>query len=124
MQPKFGRSVTGAFASLAVLLMGGLPALAGSDSLTDAEQLSPQCANVDQDPATTNDLIGCARIRGYIAAGSDFTAGEKIGGRSALFKPPAPPIVTGAGSAEPMPLDTPPTRDPRFLQVSHDDGVR
>ena len=119
MQRKFGRPVTGALASLAILIPGCLIAAADGLKTSPNADKPPQCGTADQGLRANKDPVGCARIRGYVAAGSDFIAAEKIGGRPAPFEPPATPIVTSVGSLEPAPATGAP-----YLEVSHDDGVR
>lgn len=123
MQRKSGRLVRSALASLTILIPGCLIAAAdGVKTSPNADPPPPQCGAADQGLRANKDPVGCARIRGYVAAGSDFIAGEKIGGRPEPFEHPAVPIVSSVGSLEPAPGGAPP-RAP-FLKVSHDDGVR
>jgi hypothetical protein len=121
MQRKFRRSLTTAFAPAAILLTSSLAFAAGADGLSTppVANLRPaQCDDAVRDSVGAQDVAGCARISGYVAAGSEFAAGEKIGGRLAPFAPQSAPIVTSVGA--PDPSFAPRTEGSFFLQVSHD----
>ncbi len=123
MQDGSGRSMSGAVAPLAILLTMSLihPASAGSLSAPQASGLRPaQCDEAAPSLGAAADAIGCARIQGYVAAGSEFAAGERIGGRHAPFEPPSQPVVTTIG---PGPAVAPTKVNPFLLEVSHD-GTR
>jgi hypothetical protein len=123
MQRKFRRSLTGAFAPAAMLLTSSFAFAAGADGLSPppAANLRPaQCDDAVRDSAGAQDVAGCARISGYIAAGSEFAAGERTGGRRAPFAPPSAPIVTSVGGPDPSFANAPRTEGSFFLQVSHD----
>jgi hypothetical protein len=125
MQQEFGRPVRVALAFLAVLIPGCIAAMARADGLTpspDAGRRPAQCGGADQDPSANQDPVGCARIRGYIAAGSDFKPGQKVGGLASPFDAPAPPIVKSVGVSEPLPIDAPASGGSFLLQVSHDEA--
>jgi hypothetical protein len=123
MQRKVRRSLTGAFAPAAILLTSSFAFAAGADGLSPppAANLRPaQCDDAVRDSVGAQDVAGCARISGYVAAGSEFAAGERIGGRPVPFAPPSAPIVTSVGAAESSFANAPRTEDSFFLQVSHD----
>jgi len=120
MQRKIDRSMTGVLASLTIVLTASFTFAARADSLPPppGDGLRPaQCDKAVRASASAQDAAGCARISGYIAAGSEFAAGEKIGGRPAPFEPPFA-ILTG------VPLGALRTVGSFFLQVSHDNGAR
>jgi hypothetical protein len=120
MQRKIDRSMTGALASLTIVLTASFTLAASADGLPrpPGAGLRPaQCDEAARASALAQDAAGCARISGYVAAGSEFVAGEKIGGKPALFDPPFA-ILTG------VPLGALRTVGSFFLQVSHDDGAR
>jgi hypothetical protein len=123
MQRKFRRWLTGAFAPVAIVLTSPIAFAASADGLSSppAANLRPaQCDDAVRDSVGAQDVAGCARISGYVAAGSEFAAGERIGGRHVPFAPPSPPIVTSVGAAESSFANAPRTEDSFFLQVSHD----
>src|SRR5271165_2381009 len=102
MQQGFGRSMSAALAPLAILLTVSLVHPASADSLSPPQVsgLRPaQCDEAAPSLGVAADAIGCARIQGYVAAGSEFAAGERIGGRHAPFEPPSQPVVTSIGPA-------------------------
>jgi hypothetical protein len=123
MQRKFRRSLTGAFAPAAILLTSSFAFAAGADGLSPppSANLRPaQCDDAVGDSARAQDGAGCARISGYVAAGSEFAAGERIGGRPAPFEPRSAPIVTSVGAPDASLANAPRTEDSFFLPVSHD----
>jgi len=64
---------------------------------------------------------GCARIRGYVAAGSDFAAEERMG--APLFLRPLPALPGGGAALAPRPGGS--GFDGRFLiDASHDASFR
>jgi hypothetical protein len=122
MQVKFEKSLTGAQAALAVLVAVCLMSQANADGLQpsrDSDGRDARCATANSGSAPA----GCARISGYIPAGSEFSTGRKIGGRKAAFAPASAPVVTSVGPYLPGPVDSA-LQGLFFLQVSHDDGAR
>ncbi len=118
MGRRFGRSILGAVAPLAALLTACVIDPAGAGGLAPSRD---QDAGARSAPCGGAAGEGCPRIRGYIAAGSDFAAGDRIGGRPAPFGPP--PFVRSVGDAGQAAADAI-NRGLFFLQVSHDDSVR
>jgi hypothetical protein len=127
MQREFGRSLTGAFAPLAILLTASMIRTASADGLppSTATELRPAQCNETASSRATHDAVGCARIIGYVAAGSDFATVENIGRRLKPFSPLSGPIVTSAGAAsEPSLPNSPPKQRSFFLRVGQDDATR
>ncbi len=120
MRRRFERSMAGAVAPLAALLTASLVNPAGAGGLAPSPDPDAGARPTQCDGAAGQ---GCAHISGYIAAGSDFAAGKRIGGRPALFAPPAPPLVTAIGAAGHAAADAI-NRGLFLLQASHDDGAR
>src|SRR5271165_4316458 len=122
MQQGCGRSMSAALAPLAMLLTVSLFHPASADSLSPPQVSGLRASQCDEapSPGAAADAIGCARIQGYVAAGSEFAAGERIGGRHTPFDPPSQPVVTGIG---PGPAVAPTKVNPFLLEVSHD-GTR
>jgi hypothetical protein len=121
MQRKIDRSMTGVLASLTIALTASFTVAANADSLPPRPGVGlrpAQCDTAVRTSASGEDVAGCARISGYVAAGSEFAAGEKIGGKPAPFESPFAPILTG------IPLGALRTVGSFFLQVSHDNGLR
>ena len=115
--------MSAALALLAILLTVSLIRPAGADSLPPpqvSDLRASQCDEAAPSSGAAADAIGCARIEGYVAAGSEFAAGERIGGRHAPFDPPGQPAVTGV---PPGPAVAPTKVNPFLLEVSHD-GTR
>jgi hypothetical protein len=120
MQRKFERSMTRMLASLTIVLTTSFTLAASADGLPrpPGDGLRPaRCDEAVRASASGGEAVGCARISGYVAAGSEFTAGEKIGGKPGPFEPPFD-ILTG------VPLRALRTVGSFFLQVSHDNGAR
>ncbi|MBV8103801.1 MAG: hypothetical protein JO223_04100 [Hyphomicrobiales bacterium] len=120
MQRKFERSTTGVLASLTIALTASFTLAASADGLPrpPGDGLRPaQCDEALRASASGEEAAGCARISGYVAAGSEFSAGEKIGGRPAPFEAPFA-ILMG------VPLGALRTVGSFFLQVGHEDGAR
>ena len=120
MQRKFERSMTGVLAPLTIALTASFTLAASADGLPPPPGdglRATQCDKAVRASASGEEAAGCARISGYVAAGSEFAAGEKIGGRPAPFEPPFA-ILTG------VPLGALRTVGSFFLQVSHDNGQR
>jgi len=114
MQRGFEQSARGVGAPLAFLFAIAVIGPAGAAGLSGSTEgatraYAAQCGEAGE---------GCARIRGHIPAGSDFAAGDTIGGRSASFMSP-PPFVTGLGAVGQAAADAV-NRGLFFLQVSHD----
>ncbi len=112
MQPKFGRSMAGGVGPLALLLTVSLIGRAGADSLSLPQGTAlraAQCDEAESGLGATRDGGGCARISGYVAAGSEFVAGKKIGGRLSLFEPPLSAILSSVGAPPPSRPDAPRT---------------
>ena len=127
MQREFGRSLTGAFAPLAILLTASMIRTASADGLppSTATELRPAQCDETASSRATHDAVGCARIIGYVAAGSDFAAGKKIGARLAPFAPLSGPIVTSVGTASESALpNSPPKQRLFFLRVGENDATR
>ena len=127
MQREFGRSLTGVFAPLAILLTASMIRTASADGLppSTATELRPAQRDETASWRATHDAVGCARIIGYVAAGSDFATAEKIGGRLQPFSPLSAPVVTNAGNAsEPTLAYSPPKQRSFFLRVGQDDATR
>ena len=121
MQRKIDRSTAGALASLTIVLTVSFTLAASADGLPPppwAGLRPAQCDEAARASASAQDAAGCARISGYVAAGSEFAAGEKIGVKPAPFESPFAPILTG------IPLGALRTVGSFFLQVSHDNGLR
>ncbi len=115
--------MSAALAPLAILLTVSLFHPASADSLPPPEVSglrASQCDEAAPSSGAAADAIGCARIQGYVAAGSEFAAGERIGGRHSPFDPPGQPVVTGIA---PGPAVAPTKVNPLLLEVSHD-GAR
>jgi hypothetical protein len=120
MQRKFERSMTRVLASLTIVLTASFTLAARADGLPTPPRAglhADQCNEAVRASASGEEAVGCARISGHVAAGSEFAAGEKIGGRPGPFEPPFA-ILTGA------PLGALRTVSSFFLQVSHDNGAR
>jgi hypothetical protein len=123
MQRKFGRTLTDAFARVAILLTPFLAFQASAAELPpppEANLRPAQCEDSVRASAGPQDVAGCARISGYVAAGSEFAAGERIGGRPVPFVAPSAPIVTSVGASEPSFANAPRTEGSFFLQASHE----
>jgi hypothetical protein len=88
-------------APLLAMLAAGLsnPASAGSGgALWDQPQIrGSYCEGSDDDLAPGR--AGCARIKGYIAAGEHFGSGDRIGGSPSPFAPIDDPGITGSRSS-------------------------
>jgi hypothetical protein len=118
MQRDFQNSSTVSLALLGLVWAG---------SLASAETLQPTSGGVQRGAScetAEKGTAGCARIRGYIAAGSEFTSGEKVAAAPSPLGSLFAPIVTSVGSAESAAVSLPPRIGAFFLQVSHDDGLR
>ncbi len=75
MRVRFGRWMSGALAPLAALFAAFVVAEAGADGLAPSATPADALRHCSADQ-------NCVRISGYVAAGSDFTDGGKIGGTS------------------------------------------
>ena len=118
MQLEFQNSSTAALALVGLLFAGSLASAGALQPAPGDGQRGASCGTADKGTA------GCARIRGYIAAGSEFTSGEKVAAAPSPFEPLFAPIVTSVGSAESAAVSLPPRIGAFLLQVSHDDGLR
>jgi hypothetical protein len=118
MQLEFETSFTVALALLGLLWAGSLASAETLQPTSGGGQRGASCETAEKGAA------GCARIRGYIAAGSEFTSGEKVAAAPSPFAPLFAPIVTSVGSAESAAVSLPPRIGAFFLQVSHGDGLR
>lgn len=109
MRGRIRRSRLGAVVPMAALLMGGLIDPAGAGGLSPTP---------DQDSGARPQCGGgaCPRIKGYVAAGPDVSAGD---GRPAPFGPPAL-LMKGVGAAGQAAADAI-NRGFFLLQASHDD---
>ncbi len=112
MRARFERSRSGAVLPLATLFAALMISEASPDGLQPSAPRDPsgraQACSGDQ---------GCVRIRGYIAAGSDFT--ETAGDIPAPFAP----LPQQADGAAHDPAD-PANRGMLFLPASGDDNAR
>ncbi len=99
------------------------PASAGSGGGLEPQLRGSYCDGSDQDLAPGR--AGCARIRGYIAAGERFGSDDRIGGRLNPFGPlnepgiPAPPSSSGL-----MIIGAPLGTDRSFVPTSEGDIAR
>jgi hypothetical protein len=74
------------------------PASAGSGALGGQPQIrGSYCDESDDDLAPGR--AGCARIKGYIAAGEHFGSSDRIGGRPNPFAPINDPGIAGSRSS-------------------------
>jgi hypothetical protein len=93
---RVARVVAAVSAPLLALLAASLsnPASAGSGgALGDQPQIrGSYCDGSDDDLSRA----GCARIKGYIAAGDHVGSGDRIGGRPSPFAPINDPGIAGA----------------------------
>jgi hypothetical protein len=117
MRDRFGWSSAGAGASvmtlLAVLIVNGVRA--------GEVVLSPNHDDAARPNACDPSGEACARISGYIKAGSDSPSGDASGPHVGAF--PAPRLAAGADSSAPAQAAAA-SRDTFFLEVSHDDRIR
>ena len=120
MRGRFGRSILGAAPPLAALLAACLIGQASAGGLSPSPD---EDSGARQAQCRGGAAEGCARIRGYIAAGSDVSAAETVGGRPAPFGPPSPPFMSSVDAAGRAAADAI-NRGLFFLQASHDDGLR
>jgi hypothetical protein len=118
MQREFEIPLKAALALLALLLAGSLASAGALQPTPGDGERAASCGTAEKGTA------GCARIRGYIAAGSEFASGEKVAAAPSPFEPLFAPIVTSVGSAESAAVSLPPKIGAFLLQVSHDDGLR
>jgi hypothetical protein len=98
---RVARVVAAVGAPLLAMLAASLsnPASAGSGGpLGDQPQIrGSYCDGSDEDLAPGR--AGCARIKGYIAAGERFGSGDRIGGRPSPFAPIEGPGIAGSRSS-------------------------
>lgn len=112
-------------ALLLAVIEGSLPnpARAGNGGGLEPQLRGSYCYELDQDLAPGR--AGCARIRGYIAAGDRFGSDDRIGGRLNPFGPlndpgiPAPPSSSGL-----MIIGAPLGTDRFFVPTSEGDIAR
>src|SRR4029077_15463562 len=94
--------VIGALSAPLLAIVGGYlsnPAIAGSGGglQPQVEMRGAYCNEADQDVLPGR--AGCARIKGYIAAGARFGSDDRIGGRLSPFGPIDEPGIAGAHSS-------------------------
>jgi hypothetical protein len=112
-------------APLLAIIAAGLsnPASAGSGGALgpQTQMRGSYCDGSDDDLAPSR--AGCARIRGYIAAGERFGSGDRIGGRPNPFAPLDEPGIAGARSSFGLTVIGAPLGGDRFLAPSGSDDI-
>ncbi len=120
--------IIGALSAPLLALIGG--SLPNSASAGNGGGLEPQlemrgssCEESDQELAPGR--AGCARIKGYVAAGARFGSDDRIGGRLSPFGPLDEPGIAAARSSSGLViLGAPLGRDRFFVPTSKGDIAR
>jgi hypothetical protein len=109
--------IVGALSAPLLAVIGGImpsPASAGGGGLEPQLQMrGSYCDESDQDLAPGR--AGCARIKGYIAAGERFGSDNRIGGRLSPFGALDEPGIAGARSSSGLVIIGAPLGGDRFL---------
>ncbi|MBV9289892.1 MAG: hypothetical protein JO288_19120 [Hyphomicrobiales bacterium] len=114
-----------AIGSRAALLAAVWACAASADGLQPSRDFSrhdARCRNADRD-ASADEPAGCARIRGYIPAGSDPGGAARVERPPSPFEPLIRPVVTGIGVVA-APIGSALGQVPFFLPARENDQIR
>lgn len=99
------------------------PVSAGSGGALESQTQTrvSHCGEPEGDLAPSR--AGCARIRGYIAAGERFGSDDRIGGRPGPFAPLDEPGVSGARASSSLTIIEAPLGGDRLLAPPGSDDI-
>jgi hypothetical protein len=121
-----GARIVRALSALFLAVIGGIlpnPASAGNGGGLEPQLRGSYCDESDQYLAPSR--AGCARIKGYIAAGDRFGSDDRIGGRLSPFGPLDEPGIAAARSPSGLVIiGAPLGRDRFFVPTSKGDIAR